>query len=248
MISSSIPNSIPPFGSDVTLTCAVELSTLVDVPVTVSTVLTTPDGFTRTSTAQPVMGSSTNYTSTFLISSFGRSDSGLYDCRATVSLTSANAYISDSSTVTHQVRVTTSEMFTILNNSHDVLQLLNSSGVYLALRGVHITNNSNINIRNIGQSSDSPNGALQCITDNLQCCSQNAGRGEWYQPNGALVQGTTSTTAFYRTRGANGEVFLNRPSGVESPIGFFCCEVSDATSTIQTLCVNIGKHAPCKDA
>ena len=116
------------------------------------------------------------------------------------------------------------------------------------LRDTHITNNSNVNIRNIGQSSDNPNGALQCITDNLQCCSQNPERGEWYQPNGALVQGTTSTTAFYRTRGANGKVSLNRPSDVESPIGQFCCEVSDETNTNQTLCVNIGKHDPCNYA
>ena len=108
------------------------------------------------------------------------------------------------------------------------------------LRGVHITNNSNINIRDIDQSSDSTNGALQCITDNLLCCQIPSRRGEWYQPNGALVQGGTSTTAFYRTRGANGEVFLNRPSGVESPTGQFCCEVPDATNTIQTPCVNIG--------
>ena len=64
MLSSSIPSPIPPFGSNVTLTCAVELSPAVDVPVTVNTALTPPDGFTRTSTAQPVMGSSTNYTST----------------------------------------------------------------------------------------------------------------------------------------------------------------------------------------
>ena len=119
---------------------------------------------------------------------------------------------------------------------------MNSSGVYLALRGVHVTNNSNINVRNIGQFSDNPSGALQCITDNLFCCSQNPGRGEWYQPNGALVQGTTSTTTFYRTRGANGEVFLSRPSDVESPTGRFCCEVPDATNTNQRLCVNIGKH------
>ena len=46
------------------------------------------------------------------------------------------------------------------------------SGVYLALRGVHITNNSNINISSIGQTSDNPNGALQCaVTDNPRCCS-----------------------------------------------------------------------------
>ena len=104
MISSNPPNPIPPFGSqDVTLTCAVELSPAVDVPVTVNTVWTDQDGHTTTRTAQPVMGSSVT---TFMISSFGRSDFGLYVCSATVSLTSSYAYISDSSTVTRSIRVT----------------------------------------------------------------------------------------------------------------------------------------------
>ena len=117
---------------------------------------------------------------------------------------------------------------------------VNSSGVYLALRGVHITNNSNINIRNIGQTSDDPNGALQCITDRIPCCRrQNIRHGEWYQPNGELVQGKFSITAFYRNRGDNGEVSLSRPSGVIYPNGMFCCEVPDATNTNRTLCVNI---------
>ena len=138
--------------------------------------------------------------------------------------------------------------------SHDILIItaacINSSGVYLALRGIHITNNSNINIRNIGKSSDRPNGALQCITDRIPCClSQNPSRGEWYQPNGDLVQGSTSSTAFYRSRGDNGEVTLNRASDVESPTGLFCCEVPDATNTNQTLCVNIGMlHTVCVSA
>ena len=124
------------------------------------------------------------------------------------------------------------------------LHCINSSGVYLALRGVFIANNSNTNIRNIGQSH---NGALQCITDRTPCCfSQDPKLGEWYLPNGQLVQGTTSTTAFYRNRGDNGEVSLNRPSDVESPIGLFCCELPDATNTNQTLCVNIGELLiPC---
>ena len=113
-------------------------------------------------------------------------------------------------------------------------------GIYLSLRDLHITNNSNINIRNVGKTLDSPNGALQCITDNLRCCSWYPRLGEWYQPNGALVQGTTSTSAFYRTRGDNGEVSLNRSSDIESPTGQFCCEVPDGTNTNQTLCVNIG--------
>ena len=121
---------------------------------------------------------------------------------------------------------------------------VNRSGVYLALRGVFITNNSNINIRNIGQSSDSPNGALQCITDRMPCCSVAPNRfGEWYLPDGYLVQvfAITLTSAFYRTRGDNGEVSLNRPTDVMSPFGQFCCEVPDAADTDQTLCVNIGE-------
>ena len=116
MLSSSIPNPIPPFGSSVTLTCAVELSPAVDVPVTVNTVLTNADtGFPTTRTAQVVMGSLTNYVTTFMISSFRtRSDSGLYTCGTTVRLTSTNAYISDSNTVIHSIRVTTGEMFVFL--------------------------------------------------------------------------------------------------------------------------------------
>ena len=122
---------------------------------------------------------------------------------------------------------------------------INSSGVYLALRGAYVANNSNINIRSIGQSSDRPNGALQCITDRMPCCLRQNPRlnlGEWYLPNRQLVQGSTSTAVFYRNRGNNGEVSLNRPSDVMSPAGRFCCEVSDATDTNQTLCAIIGMH------
>ena len=118
---------------------------------------------------------------------------------------------------------------------------VNCSGVYLALRGVFIANNSHINIRNIGQSSDSPNGALQCITDRMPCCSIVPNRfGQWYLPDGHLVPVFTLTTAFYRSRGDNGDVTLNRPSDVMSPTGQFCCAVPDATDIDQTLCVNIG--------
>ena len=83
---------------------------MVDVPVTVNTLLVDPAGLTITSTTQPVnniMGSS--FITTYTIGSFGRSNYGLYDCRV-VSLTSTSAYISNSSTTSHSVRVTTGEM------------------------------------------------------------------------------------------------------------------------------------------
>ena len=93
MISSTshnISSLVRPIGSNVTLTCAVtvELSPAVDVPVTVTTMWTGPDGFMTTNTAQPVMGSTTTYTTTAMVSSFGRDQSGIYNCTATVSSTS----------------------------------------------------------------------------------------------------------------------------------------------------------------
>ena len=55
----------------------------------VNTVWTGPDGFMSIIIAQPVnMGSTTTYTSTAMVSSFGRDQSGVYTCTATVSSTS----------------------------------------------------------------------------------------------------------------------------------------------------------------
>ena len=71
-------------GSSTNLTCIVELTPLVDVPVTVTTLWTGPAGFRIANTAQPIVGSSINYTSTAMISSSGREHSGDYTCKATV--------------------------------------------------------------------------------------------------------------------------------------------------------------------
>ena len=77
---------------------------MVDVPVTVNTVWTGPDGFMNTATAQPVMGSTATYTSTAMVSSFGRGQSGNYTCTAAVSSTSS--FISNSSSLSGTTRVT----------------------------------------------------------------------------------------------------------------------------------------------
>ena len=47
---------------------------------------------------------------------------------------------------------------------------------------------------------------------------------------------------FYRNRGDNGTVNLNRvDTGVMSPIGLFCCEVPDGNNVTQRLCADIGE-------
>ena len=88
-VTSDQPNPIGSVGANVTLTCIVELSPAVDVPVTVNTEWTGPYWFRTTNTAQPVIGSTTTYTSTAMVSSFGRDQSGDYTCTATVSSTSS---------------------------------------------------------------------------------------------------------------------------------------------------------------
>ena len=99
------PNPIRPIGSTLTLTCTVELSPLVDIPVTVNTVWTGPAGFIANNTAQPVMGSSTTYTSIAMIHSFGREQSGVYSCSATAE--SISSFISSSNQQTGAIRSTT---------------------------------------------------------------------------------------------------------------------------------------------
>ena len=92
ILVTSIPASpIHPIGSTVALTCTVELSSAVDVSVTVNVQLTAPSGSPLT-TATPSMSGST-YTTIAMVNSFGREQSGVYICNATVDLVTANPLI-----------------------------------------------------------------------------------------------------------------------------------------------------------
>ena len=102
---TSNPTGIITVGSSVTLTCTVVLDPSVDVPVTVNTMWTGPDNFNRIIMAQQ-MGSTTTYTSTAMVSSFGRDQSGEYTCTATVSLASPSPFITDSMSSSPLTRVT----------------------------------------------------------------------------------------------------------------------------------------------
>ena len=88
ILSPPYPGIIRPVGSSITMTCTVELSSVVNVPVNVTTLWAGPAGFMTTNIAQSVMGSTTNYTSTAMVESFGRNESGVYTCTATATTTS----------------------------------------------------------------------------------------------------------------------------------------------------------------
>ena len=118
------------------------------------------------------------------------------------------------------------------------------AGVYLSLKGVVYANNSAIQITEIGETTDTSNAGLQCITDRIPCCRFAFRAGEWYTytPERTMVPGESTAVRFYRDRGRDdGTVNLNRPDGVMMPIGLFCCEVPSATGGDQTACANIGE-------
>ena len=105
-------------------------------------------------------------------------------------------------------------------------------------------NNSIVHISEIGQTDPDSglNEGLQCVTNKRPCCKMPLYRtGEWCFPNGTkiLVEGS-KPRSFYRNRGDDGTVNLNRVSkNVVSPTGRFCCVVPNDANITQTLCVNI---------
>ena len=80
---SDTPNTILS-GSSPTLTCAVELDPAVDVPVSVATEWTGPDGSMLASAAPPVMRSLTHYTSKAKLNYVESVDSGTYTCSVSI--------------------------------------------------------------------------------------------------------------------------------------------------------------------
>ena len=215
-----------------------------DDSVIVKTVLNGPAGFMATNISQPILGGSITFTSTAIISSFGQTQSGVYSCTATLhsDSTLTNAYNNTSgSAAVDYTRVTTGEILLCFSDKLGYISGNFFTGVYLAMTSHFIANNTQINIRSIGLSSDNPDGALHCITDK----NPDSTHGEWYFPNRVLISESSSEndSMFYRSggNGCDGEISLNRPRNVTSPTGQFCCEVPDATDIIQTLCVIIGK-------
>ena len=124
-------------------------------------------------------------------------------------------------------------------------------GVYISLRGTVYANNSVIPITEIGETDTdtmppppNSNTGLQCITDRMPCCATPPNRfGQWQFPNKTNVGISGSTASFYRSRGDDGTVNLNRVSDdVMMPTGLFCCILRDATEVDQTVCANIGEQ------
>ena len=112
--------------------------------------------------------------------------------------------------------------------------------VQLIFRGVSYPNNSVLPLNDIGKLSTGS--AILCTTNRSPCCSSsdsNMRFGEWYYPNGSMVP--NSGQDFYRGRGSNKTIHLNRKNNAQSSGGSFCCELPDDSDVNHTLCVTLGK-------
>ena len=111
-ITSDQDNPIRPVGSSVKVTCTahVDLSSRpeIDISLTVDIHLTGPTRRPFTNASFGVLQPSYAYanTSSAIISSFGRNDSGLYTCTATISSRAPNVFLTAHSTP-HSVQITT---------------------------------------------------------------------------------------------------------------------------------------------
>ena len=115
-----------------------------------------------------------------------------------------------------------------------------TTGIGLTLNSVQYTNNSVVNITDIGTGT----AALLCTTTYSPCCfSVPLPGNHWYFPDGTQVE-NTNTLPYYRSRMDGnsspepGTVLLHRNPGGNTT-GIFHCEIRDATGAFQSIYVGI---------
>ena len=110
------------------------------------------------------------------------------------------------------------------------------SDVGLLFRGNIVQNNSVVTIEEIGENEN----ALICRTTLRPCCNTLPNRyGEWYYPNGTIVPTSGAGYDYYRSRGDDGTVRLNRRNSAASPSAVFYCQLPDSNGNTQTLYVGL---------
>ena len=114
-----------------------------------------------------------------------------------------------------------------------------ATGIGLTLNNMQYTNNSVVNITDIGTGS----AALRCTTTYRPCCFAGPSPGtHWYFPNGSRIS-NTNTLPYYRTRAYSwfsspGAVLLHRNPGATTT-GIFRCDILYARGSFQSLYVGI---------
>ena len=107
---------------------------------------------------------------------------------------------------------------------------------YLSFKHQSLSNNSYVDINEIGKATDGSD-SIQCRSELKNCC-QTAGplSGSWSYPDGSEVGGN-----IYQSRGTM-RADLRRRNNAITPVGIYCCRIaynSSDPSANNTLCVGI---------
>ena len=100
--------------------------------------------------------------------------------------------------------------------------------------GIDLSNNSFTFFNDIGGDED---GALNCVTESVNCCN-NSAVGGWRDESGRPVyQGADGTTCLYVSRG-DGVISLHRNCS-DHTSGLWRCDIPDSSGEMQSLYIYI---------
>ena len=93
----------------------------------------------------------------------------------------------------------------------------------LSFMGQTLANNSYVDLSQVGDDLSGSDG-VQCITDLTTCCTglQGSHRGDWYFPNGTLLDFTWNIR---KSRGDRNAFLRHRPDTPNSPTGIYRCDI-----------------------
>ena len=108
---------------------------------------------------------------------------------------------------------------------------------YLSFKGQNLSNNSYVDITEIGKAGDGSD-SIQCRSELPNCC-KTAGplSGSWSFPNGSELH----FNDIFQSRGTM-RADLRRRNNPNTPVGIYCCRIaynSSDPSAKETLCVGI---------
>jgi len=103
--------------------------------------------------------------------------------------------------------------------------------------GLVYRNNSEIDITQVGEATF----ALSCRTTLAGCC-RFPPVGEWYYPNGNIVNVQREEEDFYRNRDDEGNVYLHRRNAPQLPRGIYRCVIPDQNGV--TVSFHVGLYLP----
>ncbi len=118
-----------------------------------------------------------------------------------------------------------------------------NTGLTVELNGVEYAENDEIDMTLIGTGTREDQSGLLCRTNLTGCCRswRSGAQGGWHYPDNTLVGVSTTGLDFYRNRGYDGIVRLNRRNGATEPTGSYCCEVGTMADPNARICVTLSK-------